>query len=199
MAFLGPMAAAGGTAAAGAAGAGAFTGMTAAMGGNLVAGAMAATAAPAISLSSIGSLLTLGLTGAGALATVGAGQMQKSMYNQQAQQANLNARLEGLRGRQEALQLKEQRDANLASINAIYASRGGLTSSGTAARAMDVSRKNAADDIDLAMFNSTMSQQQMRQQASNLRQEGKSAAFYSRANALTQVAGSRSVQSLLDL
>ena len=173
----------------------AISGSTAAATAAGAAGA-AATAGAGMSF---GTLLSLGLTGAGALAQISAGNQQAAMYKAQAQQSNMNAQLEGLRGRQEALQIKKERDQRLASINATYAARGGYTGSGTPMQAIIESRKNASEDIDMSMFNSGMRKNQYSQQGANQMAEAKSAKQGGITNALLSVGQSRVAQSLLDV
>lgn len=185
MAFLAALPALGGTAAAGTAAAGA-------------AGAVGA-AAGASSFFSMGTLLSLGLTGAGALAQISAGNQQSAIYKQQAEQTALNTQLEGIRGRQEALSIKKDRDQKLASINATYAARGGYSGSGTPAQAIIESRKNASEDMDVARFNSSMRQNQYKQQGVNQLSEAKAAKSGGITNALLTVGSSRVAQSLLDI
>ncbi len=184
MAFIAPLLATAGTASAGAAAAG--------------AAGTAAAAGAAASTFSMGTLLSLGLTGAGALAQISAGNQQAAMYKQQSRQSEMNAQLEGIRGRQEALQIKKESDQKLASINATYAARGGYVGSGTPAAALIESRKNAAESIDMAMFNSSMTQTQYKNQAANQLAEGKAAKSGGFTNALLTVGQSKVAQSLLD-
>jgi len=158
----------------------------------------AAAAGAAASTFSMGTLLSLGLTGAGALAQISAGNQQSAMYKFQAKQSDMNAQLEGIRGRQEALQIKKERDQKLASINATYAARGGYVGSGTPAQALIESRKNAAESIDMAMFNSSMKQNQYSNQAASQIAEGKSAKSGGYTNALLTIGQSKVAQSLLD-
>lgn len=190
---LASAATAGGTAAA----AGAAGTVGAALTANTVAAMTAAVGAG--SSMGFGTLLSLGMTGIGALGSISGGMQQSAMYKQQAEQAGINAQLEGLKGRQEALAIKKQRDQNLASINATYAARGGYVGSGTPAQAIIESRRNATNDINTAQFNSSMTQSQLRAQSSNYKQEASSARTGGITNAITGIVSSRSVQSLLDI
>lgn len=147
----------------------------------------------------VGTLLSVGTGVMGAMSAINAGKAQSSMYKNQAQQYELNAQLEKIKGRQEALTLKQQRDQNIASINATFAARGVYSGSGTAAQASIESRKNAADAIDMAMFNSTMQSSQLRGQAANLRTEARTAKRGGYIDAITGLAKNRGVQSLLDM
>lgn len=161
------------------------------------AGASAGTAA------TVGSLLTIGTGALGAMQTISAARTQSSIHKSQAQQYELNSELEKLKGRQEALTIKQQRDQNLASINATFAARGGFSGSGTPFQAQVESRANAADAIDTAMFNSSMQAGQLKSQANNLRIEAKSAKRAGYIDAFTGLAKNNgfgtAIQTLLDV
>lgn len=170
--------------------------------GLLGAGGVFAPAAGSIAagIGSIGtgSLLSGILTGAGAFGQMQAGNMQQRILNLQAQQSELNARMEGLKGRQQALNIKNQLDRDLASQNATFAARGVLQGEGSAAAAAESSKKNAQDDIDTAMFGAEMGAASDRLQASQFRAEGKAAKTAGRVEAISSIASYRPVQSLLE-
>lgn len=98
------------------------------------------------------SLLSGLMTGAGAYGQYQAGLMQADILNMQARQAELNARMETIKGRQAALNISKNLEKDLAAQNAIFASRGVLQGEGTALAASEASKENAQADIDIAMF-----------------------------------------------
>lgn len=170
--------------------------------GLLGAGGVFAPAAGSIAagISSIGagSLLSGLMTGAGAFGQMQAGNMQQKILNLQAQQSELNARMEGLKGRSQALQIRNQLDRDLASQNATFAARGVLQGEGSAMAAADSSKKNAQDDIDTALFGAKMGSESDKLQAAQYRAEGKAAKTAGRIEAINAVATYRPVQSLLE-
>lgn len=144
--------------------------------------AMAAAAGTAVST---GTLLAVGLGGLSSFAQFQAGRAENAMAKAQARQAEVNARLETVKGRQEALSIKEQRDRTIASINATFAARGGVTTSGTPLTAMRVSERNAQNTLDTNNFNSQMRSLSDRNRASTLRAEGRNAQRIGFMNAIT--------------
>lgn len=145
----------------------------------LAAGALAGGTATA------GTLLAVGLGGLSSFAQFQAGRVENAMAKAQARQAEVNARLETVKGKQEALAIKEQRDRTIASINATFASRGGSTASGSPLTAMRISESNAANALDTSNFNASMRSLSDRNRASTLRAEGKSAQQIGFINAVT--------------
>ncbi|MGB0817416.1 MAG: hypothetical protein ACPGQQ_00825 [Candidatus Puniceispirillaceae bacterium] len=103
--------------------------------------------------STIGTVLSVGLTAASAFSSFSAGNQQSESLLLQSQQASLNARAERLEGRRQSLAIQEQLDADLASQNAIFAARGVLQGEGSAEAAKEAATKNATRDIELARFN----------------------------------------------
>jgi hypothetical protein len=122
-----------------------------------------------------GTLLAVGLGGLSSYAQFQKGRTENEMAKAQARQADVNARLETVKGKQEGLAIKEQRDRTIASINATFAARGGSTNSGSPLTAMRISENNAANALDTSNFNSSMRSLSDRNRASTLRAEGKSA------------------------
>lgn len=159
----------------------------------LAAGVVGSGAATGITA---GTLLATGLGGLSSFAQFQAGRAENAMAKAQARQSEVNARLEGVKGRQEALAIKEQRDRTIASINATFASRGGSTTSGSPLTAMRISESNAAGALDTSNFNANMRSLSDRNKAATLRAEGKSAQQIGFVNALTNDP-SKSFSSLL--
>lgn len=162
-------------------------------------------AAPlAIAAASTGGAITAGTmlaVGAGALSSFAMfkqGQTENAMAKAQARQADVNAKLEDVKGRQEALAIKEQRDRTIASINASFAARGGVTTSGTPFAGQVISEKNAATMLDTANFNSRMRSLSDTNRAATLRAEGRSAQQIGFLRAVTNDP-TNSFSSLLEL
>lgn len=163
--------------------------------GSLGAGGIISGAASSL----FGSSLLQGLlTGAGAFGQMQAGNMQASILNMQAQQSELNARMESIKGRTQALQIKKQLDRDLASQNATFAARGVLAGEGSAKAAADISRENAEEDINVAMFGARMGSESDRLQAAQYRAEGSAAKTAGRVEAINTISTYRPVASLLE-
>lgn len=133
------------------------------------AGASAATA------STIGTVLSVGMTAASAFGSIQAGQQEAASLNLQAKQSDLNARAERLEGKRQARELQDQLNRDLASQNAIFAARGSLQGEGSSAAASDAARDNANEDIDNALFNSEIAALNAEQRASNARSDASAA------------------------
>ena len=101
--------------------------------------------------------------------SIKSGLDQSASLVEQSKQAKLNARFEKIKGRDQALQIKEQLENDLASQNAIFASRGSLSGEGSALAALNVSKANATRDIDIARFNTEINVQNANSRAANLR------------------------------
>jgi hypothetical protein len=143
-----------------------------------------------------GNLLSGLLTGASAFSSIQAGNMQMDILNAQARQADLNARMETLKGKQQALTIRKQLDKDLASMNATFAARGVLAGEGTAAAAEEESRRNAEEDINIARFGAEMGAESDRMQAQQYRMEAGAARSAGVTNALNTITNSRSVRNL---
>lgn len=131
------------------------------------------------------TLIGVGIGGLSSFAQFQKGKTENEMAKAQARQADVNARLETVKGKQEGLAIKEQRDRTIASINATFAARGGSTNSGSPLTAMRISENNAANALDTSNFNSSMRSLSDRNRASTLRAEGKSAQQIGFINAIT--------------
>lgn len=159
---------------------------------------LAGTAAGAISSIGAGSLLSGLMTGAGAFGQIQAGNMQANILNLQAQQSELNARMETVKGRQQALQIRNQLDRDLASQNATFTARGVLQGEGSAAAASDASKENAEEDINVAQFGAQMGSESDKLQAASDRINAKAAKQSGINKAVNAVASYKPLQSLLD-
>lgn len=121
-------------------------------------------AATAGSVGLMGSVLT----GVSLLTTV-AGGISEYRAGQDAEEiAELNARTEELNARREALSINEELFVTL-SRNTVAAAAGGLTSSGSVARAQEDTKASAAEELSINRINSA-------QAAQDLRLKGKQAA-----------------------
>lgn len=157
--------------------------------GGLITGAMSGIG---------GSLLSGLLTGASAFGQMQAGNMSAELLNIQAQQSELSARMETVKGRQQALQIRKELDRNLASQNATFAARGTLAGEGSSAAAADASRKNAAEDIEIATFGAAMGSESEKLEAAQYRAKGANAKTAGTINAIKTVSNYRPVASLLE-
>ena len=141
------------------------------------------------------SLLSGLLTGASAFSSVQAGNMQAGLMNLQGQEADLNARMETLKGRQQALLIKNNLDKDLASQNAIFASRGLLAGEGSAEAAAEESKKNAEEDINVANFGAEMGSESDKLRAAQYRIEAKAARKTGVTDAIGTITNSRSLRN----
>lgn len=142
-----------------------------AMAGSGAAGAAAGTAAT--STITAGSLLSGGLTAASLFGTLKAGQTQSAMYKAQAQQYELSARAEELKGRDQADKIRRSLQATLASQNAAFGARGINLNSGTARSLATQSMEQATADISRVQFGAGSATEAARMQASQERTAGK--------------------------
>lgn len=115
-------------------------------------GVTAATATTAGSAGMLGTILSGGLTAASAFGSIMSGQQQNAVYKAQAQQSELAARTEELKGRQMADNIRRSLQATLASQNAAFAARGISLSSGTPVNLGNVSKNQASQDIQTTQF-----------------------------------------------
>lgn len=168
------------------------------------AGATVVTAAAsgAATLSALGSgLLTiggLGLTGAGALGQMQAGQQQASALNAQSRQSELDARMELLRGREQATVLAKQRDRDLASANAVFATRGIATGEGSAAAALQEAQRVSSQDIQRTQFGAQLSSASKKTTAQSFRSDASAARQAGFSGAVSSIGGSRFAGGLLE-
>lgn len=125
--------------------------------------------------ATVGTIASVGLTAASAFGSVSAGQQQQQALDIQSQQSQLNARVERLKGREQALQVRRNLDRELASQNALFAARGQLQGEGTSAAAEKVSRERATESIENARFNTEISAGNAQNRAAIARSEGRAA------------------------
>lgn len=151
--------------------------------------ALSAAGVGASTASTIGTVLSVGLTAAGAFGSLQAGEVQSQSLNIQARQAGLNSRIEQLEGKRQAARLQEQLNKDLASQNALFASRGILEGEGSALAAREAAKENATKDIDLARFNADIASLSSDQRAANLRSDAKAAKTQGRIGAVKAVSG----------
>lgn len=155
-------------------------------------------AASSAAFSTVGSLLSGGLTAASAFGSIMGGQQQNAVYQAQARQSELAAKQEELKGREQADKIRRSLQATLASQNAAFAARGISLTSGTPVKLANVSSTEAAQDIENAQFGASMAAAAERGQAGVYRMSGKSAITSGYANAAFGLyGGKKSFGSLL--
>jgi hypothetical protein len=115
------------------------------------------------------------LVGAKPAMDIMGGMQQSTLLKTQAQQAELQARQEELKGREQADKIRRSLQATLATQNAVFASRGISTRSGTPVTLGNVSRNEASQDIETAQFNSGQSAFAKRSEAAQLRSSASAA------------------------
>ena len=142
-----------------------------------------------------GSLLNLGLTAASAFGQVQAGNSSAAILNMQAQQAELNARMETIKGRESALTIKKQLDKDLASQNALFSARGVLQGEGSALAANKTAKANAKADIEVAQFGAEMGSESDKLRASQYKTGAKAAKKSGKTEAINTIASNRTVQN----
>lgn len=152
---------------------------------------------PALFTSMGGGTLLSGLmTGAAAFGQVSAGNNSAALMNLNAQQADLNARMETIKGREQALTIKTQLNKDLASQNALFSARGVLQGEGSALAANAVSKKNAQADLDVAKFGADTGSESDKLRAAQDRIEAATARKSGKTEALNTLANSRAVQNI---
>lgn len=112
-------------------------------------------------MGGISSLLSVG----SAIGQVSSGMQQSAIYKAQAQQYQLAAKQEELRGREQADRIRRSLQATLASQNAIFSARGIATGTGTPVTLARKSMTEAGADIEAAMFSAGQSAGALRSQA----------------------------------
>lgn len=127
------------------------------------------------SIAGAGSLISGGLTAASAFGSIMGGNQQAAVYKAQAQQSELSARQEELKGREQADKIRRSLQATLSSQNAAFAARGISLTSGTPVNIGNVSRTEAARDIENAQFGAGMASAAERGQAGQYRMSGRAA------------------------
>lgn len=128
-------------------------------------GPVTAAASGLGTLSTFGSILSPIMTIGSALGQVSSGMQQSAVYKAQAQQYQLAAKQEELKGREQADRIRRSLQANLASQNAIFGARGISTKSGTPVTLARQSMTEAGADIETAMFNAGQGAGALRSQA----------------------------------
>jgi hypothetical protein len=122
-----------------------------------------------------GGLASTALTGFSVLGAISGGNQQASAYKAQAQQSQLAARQEELKGRQQADNIRRSLQATLASQNAAFSARGISLASGTPANLANVSKNEASNDIQIAQFGAAQSAEANRSQAGQSKLQASSA------------------------
>lgn len=120
-----------------------------------------------------GTLLSGVMTAASAFGQIQSANMQAQALNMQARQADIQARNELLRGRQTSLAIRQQLERDLAGASATFAARGVLQGEGSSQAALDKSRANATDDINIAMYGAKMGSESEMMQGQQYRAEAK--------------------------
>lgn len=142
----------------------------------------AATLASTLSaLPSIGTVAT-GLSG---LSAIQSGRAQSVSLKAQAQQSEMAARQEEIRGRQQADEIRRGLQSAIGAQNAIFSARGINPMTGTPAALANKSMRAAGRDLETSMFNTGMNVAQERAQASQLMANAKTA----RTSGYTEAAG----------
>lgn len=157
----------------------------------LSAGASAGTAA------TVSTVVGAGLTAASAFGSIMGGSQQNAVYKAQAQQYELSARTEELKGREQADKIRRGLQATLASQNAAFAARGISLSSGTPINLGNVSKSEASKDIEDAQFNASMAAGADRLSAVQSRISGKAAVTSGYGSAASTLFSSKSFGSLI--
>lgn len=161
-------------------------------------GALASAVSFLPSISSTFSVLSGLGTLAGAAGQVSAGNQAAATYKLQAQQEVLNSRLEAVKAEDQANQLRRNLMSNLASANAIFASRG-IGQGGTPEQAKAEASRNASINIEKARFGGDMASGERIVQAGVYRNDARAAKSAGIGNALTTITSSKSLRSMLDL
>lgn len=161
-------------------------------------GAFSLSAGSLFSGLTAGSLLTGGLTAASAFSSIQSGNQQSAALNMQARQSTLNAGFERLEGRRQSLAIQEQLERDLSSQNALFAARGTLQGEGSSLAAKETAKRNASNDIDLALFNSDIAGLNAEQRASNSKLNAAAKKTEGGVEALRTVSGYKPVKSLLE-
>ncbi len=132
-------------------------------------GPVTAAASGLGTLSAIGSVLSPIMTVGSAIGQVSAGMQSSAIYKAQAQQYQLAAKQEELRGREQADRIRRALQKDLASQNAIFSARGIATGTGTPVTLARKSMTEAGADIETAMFSAGQSAGAFRSQAGQSR------------------------------
>lgn len=114
------------------------------------------------------------LTGASAGFSIISGLQESQELKFQAKQADQQSRLENIKAKETANQIRTQLNADLASANATFSSRGILPGSGSALNAQIQSKANASRDIETALFGGRTNAAQLKSQAEQYKSSAKS-------------------------
>lgn len=145
--------------------------------------------------ASIGGSL---LTGLSIASSISGGMQQNAIAKSQAEQYQLAARQETLKGREQADQIRRSLQATLASQNAAFSARGVALNSGTPFNIASQSMTQASRDIDVARFGAGQSAAALRAQGQQSKIEGRAAMMQGFGQAATSIYGARnSIGSLL--
>lgn len=146
---------------------------------------MEALVAAGLSVSTAGSLLSGVMTAASVFGQIKSSSMQAQAMDMQARQSEMQARNELLRGRQTSLLIRQQLEKDLAGASASFAARGVLQGEGSSQAAQDQSRKDATQDINIAMYGANMGATSETMKANQYRIEGKATKTLGYAKAAT--------------
>ena len=136
-------------------------------------------------LPSFGSLLSFG----SAVSSISGGLQGNAIAKAQARQYELSARQEELKGREQADKIRRALQATLATQNATFAARGISLSSGTPVNLGNVSRTEAARDIEIAQFGASASAAAERSRAAQSKIQGRTSLTSGFSNAGLGLAG----------
>lgn len=154
--------------------------------GSTTAGTTAASIAGSSLFAALPSISTV-LTAGSALGSIMGGSQQNAVYKAQAKQSELAARAEELKGRDQADKIRRNLQSTLASQNAAFAARGISLSSGTPLSLGNVSRTQAAQDIETAQFGAGTAAAAERGTAQQQRLSGRAALTSGYTNAAASI------------
>lgn len=100
--------------------------------------------------------LTVATAGVSMAGSILGGYQQAGAFKAQAKQSEISARAEELKGRDQALKIKNDLLTTLASQNAAFAARGISLNSGTTRNLAAQSNQRASEDIQRAQFGTGM-------------------------------------------
>lgn len=161
----------------------------------IAAGIIGPTSGAAAVLQS--GALSLALTGASAFGSIMAGQQQAAASRYQARQAELQSRMEAVKGREQSLQIKQQFESDLASANAAFGAKG-LVAQGSSLAAVQAGRDRATRDLDVLRFGVENAVEANLSQAQQYRSQAKAQASAGFTNAFGSLTSNRYIGSLLD-
>jgi hypothetical protein len=127
-----------------------------------------------------------------------AGQQQAAVSRFQARQSEMQAKLEGLKGREQALQIRQKLERDLASASASLGARGMLAGEGSALAAVQAGKERASLDINAAQFGAANAADAARAEAAQLRAQASSQRMSGFIGAANTLGSNRIIGSLLD-